>query len=339
MTQLPKPQISTIENQTVTRIVPELATEVGLNESIVLMQISFWIGTCNNIRDGDYWTYQSAAKMREEAFPYWSEKTINRAINSLKKQGLIKIGFYNRRKQDNTRWFALNVEAIDKLTSVGLAYVVDGKILPTPPPYGQNVHVEPDKMSTSIWTKCPLPYGQNAPTLPEITTETTQKDSSDAGASGTRSATKSKKPTAKESTPEESTDIDPMFEAVSEHVFGLCREERENAMGGRIAPISNWLKGKIDRQKNREPVGFISRPAEPQHVIQFVGHYKNVNPGASVPRDLTKFVEHWREWASRLNAKKQRIIKMTQPEDESKYITPEQMDAIREKAGQEQKAS
>jgi hypothetical protein len=85
----PKPQIYTSGNPTVTRIVPELAAEIGLNESIILLQIAFWIKTSNNLRDGRYWTYQSSRDMKRKAFPYWSHSTIDRAVKKLIAQGYV----------------------------------------------------------------------------------------------------------------------------------------------------------------------------------------------------------------------------------------------------------
>lgn len=100
------------------RVDPELATEIGLNESVVLMQLEYLIAVCANERDGKLWTYQSVRDLQSRCFPFWSLMTINRAINSLVERSLLLVENYNSYKFDRTRWFALNPEGINKLRSV-----------------------------------------------------------------------------------------------------------------------------------------------------------------------------------------------------------------------------
>jgi hypothetical protein len=130
--------------------VPELAVEIGLNESIMLLQIAFWINQANNLRDGRWWTYQSVRDMQQKAFPYWSIATINRAATALEAAGFIVVGNYNSAKFDRTRWFALNTENIANLTSVRLVFQNDTRI-----------------------TQDDTRTAQNDTTIPETTTETT----------------------------------------------------------------------------------------------------------------------------------------------------------------------
>lgn len=99
------------------RVNAALAAEIGLNESIVLLQIEWWIRHSTNERDGKRWTYQSLSEMNEKAFPFWSKDTINRAVNNLLAREFIEEGNFNRHQYDKTRWFALNCEAINALAA------------------------------------------------------------------------------------------------------------------------------------------------------------------------------------------------------------------------------
>jgi hypothetical protein len=110
--------IYTAAEPTVTRIFPSLAAEIGLNESIVLLQIAWWINTSNNIRENRYWTYQSLQDMRQKAFGYWSRTTISRTIKTLEKLGYITVRRFNKRAGDNTQWFALCPEKLKNLKSI-----------------------------------------------------------------------------------------------------------------------------------------------------------------------------------------------------------------------------
>lgn len=104
----------------------------------------------------------------------------------------------------------------------------------------------------------------------------------------------------------------PLFDAVAEFVFGISDAEQlkvmdaEDQAGARIGMIAAWLGCKSDRFRrggNRKPtiVGFIAREAQPDHVRLFVSDYRRDFPNADPPRDIEKFVEHWRAWASKRN--------------------------------------
>lgn len=260
----PKARIYLENNPKVERLVPELAAVIGLNESIMLLQIDFWIGSSNNFEDGQYWTYQSVRDMQKKAFPYWSIATITRIIVNLEAEKLITVGNFNKRKGDTTRWFALNVDGLKKLgEKVACIKVIQGVF--------QNE----------------TPITQNETTLPENTTDIKDKDSApQADAVPVLEVVKPKQRTP-----------DPIFDAVTLHIFEI---EDVNTEGGRIGKISNWLSGKY-AGKGVERVGKISKPAEVEHILQFADHCKR--KGINPPLDFVKFVENWRKWATALKQK------------------------------------
>jgi|LSQX01.1.fsa_nt_gb hypothetical protein len=102
------------------RINPALAVEIGLNESLVLMQIEYWISISDNVKDGRRWTYQSLRDIQKKAFPFWSVSTISRTIRSLLNKGYLIEGNYNKLSYDKTRWFALNFDELKKLKSISI---------------------------------------------------------------------------------------------------------------------------------------------------------------------------------------------------------------------------
>ena len=134
----------TREDNSIRRIHIGLAKEVGLNESIVLLQIDHLINITGNkkIYDGRYWTYDSAKNLKEKYFPFWGVSTIKAAISSLKTKGLIIIGNYNKLKIDKTNWYTIDYEKAAELTTILIGYKDEGgctqplvKIQPT---IGQN---------------------------------------------------------------------------------------------------------------------------------------------------------------------------------------------------------
>jgi len=111
-------RIFVANDPTTLRIYPSLAKEIGFNESILLLQLDFWLQVSPHEKNGQKWTYQSVRDIQKKVFPFWSIATINRTIKSLIDQGLIIVGNFNVKKYDKTRWFTLNYNNITKLKSV-----------------------------------------------------------------------------------------------------------------------------------------------------------------------------------------------------------------------------
>ncbi|MCG0832904.1 phage replication initiation protein [Lactiplantibacillus plantarum] len=132
------------------QVLPSLAVKVGLNEAIVLQQFHYWLNRSNNERDGYKWIYNSYTSWHKQ-FPFWSIKTLKRAITSLEKDEFLISGNYNKAGFDKTKWYRINYEKLE------------GQ------PLGQN--------GPTNRPECPNGVAQNGPTntnrLPETTTETT----------------------------------------------------------------------------------------------------------------------------------------------------------------------
>lgn len=93
-------------------VLPNLATEIGLNEAIVLQQMHYWLKKSNHNYDGRRWIYNSFPEWQKH-FPFWSVMTIKRAVYSLEKQNLLYVGNYNKAKFDKTKWYSINYEKLE----------------------------------------------------------------------------------------------------------------------------------------------------------------------------------------------------------------------------------
>ncbi|WP_210523478.1 conserved phage C-terminal domain-containing protein [Pantoea ananatis] len=150
---------------------PELASRIGLNEAIVLQQICYWLeDTTSGVEyDGKRWVYNTIEEWTEQ-FPFWSEKTVKRALTSLKSRGLIYVEQLKKTQHDRTNYYAIN-HANPLLT--------DGdKMTPSirsncPVRKGQSVPMDKANMSPSIGSTCP----DLTENTTENTTEITGKDS------------------------------------------------------------------------------------------------------------------------------------------------------------------
>lgn len=129
-------------------ILPSLAEKVGLNESIVLQQLHYWLMDSKHFHDDHKWIYNTYSDWKKQ-FPFWSDKTIRRTITKLENEGLIISGNYNKLPIDKTKWYRINYEQLEIVTS----------------PCGQN--------DQSMWSNCPVEEVNLTRPLPEITTENT----------------------------------------------------------------------------------------------------------------------------------------------------------------------
>ena len=104
-------------------IMPQLASIIGLNESIILQQIHYWLEINKkanaNYKGGYYWTYNTYEQWKEQ-FPFWSMCTIVRIIKSLEKLKLVISGNYNKIKLDRTKWYRIDYKELEALENTPL---------------------------------------------------------------------------------------------------------------------------------------------------------------------------------------------------------------------------
>src|SRR5690606_10949183 len=62
------------------------------------------------------WIYNTYAEWAVQ-FPFWSESTIKRTIRNLEKKGLIITGNFNKVKFDKTKWYTIDYEKLERLSS------------------------------------------------------------------------------------------------------------------------------------------------------------------------------------------------------------------------------
>lgn len=93
------------------------ATLIGLNESILLQQIHYWLQKSKHHHDGYDWIYNTYEGWQEN-FPFWSISTIRRGIGNLEKKKLLVTGNYNKLPIDNTKWYRIDYDVLNELERV-----------------------------------------------------------------------------------------------------------------------------------------------------------------------------------------------------------------------------
>lgn len=158
-------------NEPPLQVLPTLATQIGLNNAIVLQQVHYWLRVSNNDRDGHKWVYKTVEEWHSE-FPFWSKRTLERIIQSLEELEILVAGNYNKLKMDRTKWYRINYESLNKQHDNANR---------------QNDGMDTDKMTRTIPPNCQIGNRQSdvnvsdKMTVPitreytETTTENTQK--------------------------------------------------------------------------------------------------------------------------------------------------------------------
>ena len=152
----------------------ELAKVIGLNESIFLCQLHYWLTKkedkqdCRTIFDGYVWVYNTFDEWQKQ-FPFWSKSTLKRTINNLRKNGYIICESHNRRGYDRTLWYRIDYEVLEDI------------------PTGQNEPMEVTEDNVPSGQNEPMGKGQNEPfhgvkmnpPIPNNTTDTTFQNNND----------------------------------------------------------------------------------------------------------------------------------------------------------------
>ena len=100
-------------NEPPLQVLPSLAQEIGLNEAIMLQQMHYWLLKSANEFTGVKWFYKTLEEWQTE-FPFWSAMTIRRTLGSLEKQKIIKIGNFNKKKFDKTKWYTIDYQRVNR---------------------------------------------------------------------------------------------------------------------------------------------------------------------------------------------------------------------------------
>ncbi|TLS99927.1 hypothetical protein [Aliarcobacter cibarius] len=102
-----------VEKNTLT-IEPTLALKIGLNESILIKQLHYWLKKSKKSSDGKKWVFNTY-KQWQEQLPFFSEKTIQRTIANLKDGGWIETKQMDKNKMNRTNFYTINYAKVQEL--------------------------------------------------------------------------------------------------------------------------------------------------------------------------------------------------------------------------------
>jgi hypothetical protein len=121
-------RIFTQNNPLSPRICPELASEIGLDKSILLLQYEFWIATEGEERNGHLWIRKTVREIKQ-VFSFWSTSTINRIINKLTDDGYVVADALDEDDKKNGRWLRFGFDRLGTLKSIKIISAETGECL------------------------------------------------------------------------------------------------------------------------------------------------------------------------------------------------------------------
>lgn len=140
-----------------------LAVVLGVSESIILQQMSYWLEKSTHIIEGRPWIFNSYANWQKQ-LPFFCESTIRRLIKKLEDMGIILSSNFNKCKMDKTKWYSVNYDVLNKLQEKDDNLISGNKEQMDETTYEENCsNLAVDEVN---FTK----------PIPEITSETTPKD-------------------------------------------------------------------------------------------------------------------------------------------------------------------
>ena len=98
------------------QILPTLARIIGLNESIFIQQLHYWVNNpkTNGTLSGGYkWVYNSYTQWQEDNFPFWSVATIQRVVSNLEKKNLIVT--IQKRSTERKKYYRINYPELERV--------------------------------------------------------------------------------------------------------------------------------------------------------------------------------------------------------------------------------
>ncbi|SHH76886.1 DnaD domain-containing protein [Clostridium magnum] len=160
---------------------PKLAQLLGLNETIIINQIHYWLKKKKNIIDGRPWVYNTYENWQEQIC-FLSVSTIKKAIKKLESMGIVIAGNFNRSKIDKTKWYTIDYEVIQKLYETENEKIFEDKISQTIDKNNPISDINKQRTDTNELSKGSELLEEEVrcnQAIPETTTKTNSKDNKD----------------------------------------------------------------------------------------------------------------------------------------------------------------
>ena len=90
---------------------PYMGKAFGMCGALLIQQIHYWTLKKNHFHEGHYWCYNTYKDWSEQLMGF-TPKTIQRTVDELRKQGVVVVGKFNKKKYDKTFWYRVDTQAL-----------------------------------------------------------------------------------------------------------------------------------------------------------------------------------------------------------------------------------
>lgn len=111
------PSLFIRNHPTAPQLCPELAKEIGLNESILLLQWEYWMRAEAEERDGELWLRKTEREV-QQFFPFWGTGSIHRILQSLVSKGYMVAGSFDTGPGRGAQWLRFDWDKVRTLKSI-----------------------------------------------------------------------------------------------------------------------------------------------------------------------------------------------------------------------------
>jgi hypothetical protein len=138
-----QPGIFIRNNPAAPQLCPELAKEIGLNESILLLQLEYWLTRHGEVRDDGHMWIRKPVREIQETFSFWSIGTINTIIDSLVRKEYVMGAGLDKARGRSGRWLRLCLEKLSSLKSIRVCSESEQSMFRNTPDHVQDLNNRP----------------------------------------------------------------------------------------------------------------------------------------------------------------------------------------------------
>lgn len=101
-----------------------LAEALGLNASIVLRQLHYWLennkelNITDNFIDSKWWSYRTYETYAQKDFTFWSISTIRDLFKELRDLGIVEVAQHFKWKANKTNWYTINYPLLQEYITI-----------------------------------------------------------------------------------------------------------------------------------------------------------------------------------------------------------------------------
>jgi len=158
----------TAENPLV--LLPSLALEFGIPEAVFLQQMHYWMQKSEKAHNGRKWVYNTVKDWQAQLYCF-SEATINRAIDKLRKLGVIHVDKLAKHKSNRTNYYSLDYSKLAHIVEFANQAICENHLIKLQKPSDQIDQTDTVNLTETVLSKCTNGYTETTKEYSETTSK------------------------------------------------------------------------------------------------------------------------------------------------------------------------